>query len=88
MLGQARNVLIARVGGNDKSVRNRKSRLFEARAVVCFAANAASIGISDFVECFQRRLHTSRPTRTMPPRIIQVVGLTVASQEPTVSVER
>ena len=55
---------------------------------VGFAADAASIGIGNFVECFQRRLHTSKPTRTTAPRTNQVVGLTVASQEPTVSVER
>lgn len=80
--------MFACVGGNDETVGDWKAGLLQPCAVIGFATNAASIGISDFVECFQRRLHTSRPTRTRPPSTIQVVGLTVASQEPTVSVER
>jgi hypothetical protein len=88
MLRQHRDVLIARVRGNDETVGDRKAALLQPCAVIGFATYTASIGFSDFVECFQRRLHTSRPTRTIPPRTIQVVGLTVASQDPTVSVER
>ena len=88
MIRQQRDVLLARVGGNDETVRDRKACLLEPSAVVGFAAGTGSIGIGNFVECLQRRLHTSKPTRTMAPKTTHVVGLIVASQEPTVSVER